>query len=84
VKDKSLILLKPGDELELVDQAPTDGFLHVRTEDGEEGWVKEQNVTVAVDASKIIATLAAPSGNVSDLISGGWEKPEPNKSTFHG
>ena len=84
VKDKSLILLKPGDELELVDQAPTDGFLHVRTEDGEEGWVKEQNVAVAVDASKIVATLAAPSGNVSDLISGGWEKLEPNKSTFHG
>ncbi len=84
VKDKSLILLEPGDEIELVDKAPTDGFLHVRTEDGEEGWVKEQNITVVIDPLKIGTTLAAPSGSVSDSISVDWEKPEPSKTTFHG
>lgn len=84
MNDKSLVLLKPGDELELLDAAPTNGFVHIRTEDGEEGWVKEQNVTVAEDPNRIRTALAAPSGEVSDSMSADWEKPEPKKTTFHG
>ena len=84
VKDKSLVLLKPGDELELINYVATNGFLYVRTDDGEEGWVKEEFVTVAQDPKKIRTALAAPSGEVSGSISGDWEKPEPNKTTFQG
>lgn len=80
--DKSFVLLKPRDELELLDQQPTNDFLHVRTQDGKEGWVKAGNVTIREQPERIRTTLAAPSGVVADQISSDWEKPDPNKITL--
>jgi hypothetical protein len=82
--DKSLVLLKPGDELELLDQQPTNDYLHVRTQDGEEGWIKAGNITIREQPERLLTTLAAPSGGVAEEIASDWEKPDPNKMTFHG
>lgn len=82
--DKIIVLLKVGDELELVDSEPTDNYYHVRTLDGEEGFAYSKNVTVKEPPEKIKADLASPSGKPAEEISSAWEKPSPKKTTFHG
>lgn len=82
--DKIIILLKAGDELELVDPEPTENYYHVRTLDGQEGFAYSKNVTVKEAPEKIKTELAAPSGKPADAISSDWEKPAPKKTTFHG
>jgi Bacterial SH3 domain len=82
--DKKVILLKAGDELELVDSEPTENYYHVRTLDGEEGFAYSKNVTVKEPPEKIREELAAPSGKPAEEISSDWEKPAPQKTTFNG
>jgi hypothetical protein len=82
--DKKIVLLKAGDELELIDPQQTDNYYHVRTMDGEEGFAYSKNVTVKEAPEKIRTQLAAPSGTPAGEISSGWDKPAPKKTTFHG
>ena len=83
-KNKIIILLKAGDELELIDPEPTQNYYHVRTMDGEEGFAYTKNVTVKLAPEKIRKELAAPSGKPAEEISSDWEKPAPKKTTFQG
>jgi hypothetical protein len=76
----------------LLDTAQVNGYYHVRTEAGEQGWVYARNVKIVVDTagvvvpaestSVVVATSSAPSAAVSET----WLKPTPNKTTFtsHG
>jgi hypothetical protein len=82
--DKKIILLKAGDELELVETEQTESYYHVRTLDGEEGFAFSKNVTVKEAAEKIRGELAVPSGKPAEEISSDWEKPTPQKTTFRG
>jgi len=82
--DKIVILLKSGDELELIDPAATDNYYHVRTDDGDEGYAYSKNLTVMETPETIRTELAAPSGKPVNEISKDWEKPTPKKTTFHG
>lgn len=41
-----LSTLKAGDQVELLDPTATNGFLHVRTRDGKEGWAWQRNLHV--------------------------------------
>jgi len=82
--DEKILLLKAGDELELVELEASDDYYHVRTLDGEEGYAYSKNVTVKQAAEKIRTDLAAPSGQPSEEFSSTWEKPAPKKTTFHG
>ncbi len=43
--------LKTGTKLELIETAKTNGFLHVRTEDGKEGWVWSRNLHVQANTA---------------------------------
>lgn len=86
--------LSPQDEVELLEPSPTSGYYHVRTENGEEGWVYSRNL------EPISAAPPEPSGTnpgaapppdstspnmgVATVIPPDWERPEPNKTTFHG
>lgn len=83
-RDKKIILLKTGDELELIDAELTESYYRVRTLDGEEGFAYSKNVTVKEEPEKIREELAAPSGKPIGEISSDWEKPAPQKTTFHG
>lgn len=83
-EDKKIILLKPGDELELIDPQATQNYYHVRTMDGEEGFAYSKNVTLKETPEKIREDLAAPAGKPSAEVSRDWEKPDPQKITFHG
>jgi hypothetical protein len=82
--DKMIILLKTGDELELIDPEQTENYYHVRTLDGEEGFAYSKNVTVKEAPEKLRTELAAPSGKPAEEISSTWEKPAPKKTTLQG
>jgi uncharacterized protein YgiM (DUF1202 family) len=60
--DKIVILLKAGDELELVEPTATENYLHVRTLDGEEGFAYARNVTVKPAPETIRKDLSTPAG----------------------
>lgn len=47
-----LAKLTPGTQLELLEPAPTAGFLHVKTPDGTEGWIWNRNAHVEVASSQ--------------------------------
>jgi hypothetical protein len=51
--------LKPGARLELLDPGPSNGFLHVKTEDGKEGWAWGRNVRIESGAGATAAVAAA-------------------------
>jgi uncharacterized protein YgiM (DUF1202 family) len=82
--DKIILLLKAGDELELIDPEQIKNYYHVRTMDGEEGFAFSKNVTVKEAPEKIRTELAAPSGKPAEAISSDWEKQAPKKTTFQG
>jgi hypothetical protein len=82
--DKKIILLKAGDELELIEPEQTENYYHVRTLDGEEGFAYSGNITVKEAAETIRREKAAPSGKPAEEISSDWEKPAPKKITFKG
>jgi hypothetical protein len=44
-------LLKSGEELTLLSATPEHGFYHVRTADGQEGWVWSRNIRLAAPAA---------------------------------
>ena len=77
--DDKILLLKTGDELELVETETSDDYYHVRTLDGEEGYAYSKNVTVKQAPEKIRTEIAAPSGQPAAEISSAWEKPRPRR-----
>ncbi len=67
-------LLRPPDELELLDPAKTNNYYHVRrAESGLEGWVWANNVR--------LDTTVAVSGQIT-AIDPSWPKPAPVVGTF--
>ena len=75
--------LSPSDTVELLSTEPTNGYYHVRTEEGDEGWVWGKALTI-LTAETLDAAIVATSGAPSDSISADWEKPAPNRVTFNG
>jgi uncharacterized protein YraI len=85
--------LMPQEDVELIDNLPRSGYYHVRTSEGEEGWVYSRNIemvqTVAVTGPAPVPIRrsrqpSADSGGVASSISPDWDKPEPNETTFNG
>lgn len=70
-------LLTPPDRIDLVEDTATNGYYHVLTEDGKEGWVWGKNIQLQ---ATVEATLVAGVTAISEQ----WQKPEPNKTTFKG
>jgi hypothetical protein len=69
-------LLKPPTQLTLVSAEEEDGYLEIRTVDGEEGYVWARNVRIESGT----LTIAAVASEFDPV----WEKPAPNKSQFTG
>jgi hypothetical protein len=72
-------LLKPPTTLDLLDPTASQGYLHVRSSDGTEGWVWSRNVTIST-------APVVPAGTVASQIDSSWERPAPQSSDFslHG
>jgi len=80
MEEQKRTLLKPGDELQILELQPTSDFYHVQTEDGDEGWVAARNISIKQEPPELTANGGAP----SDTIDPAWSKPEPKKTTFTG
>ena len=80
--------LAPPDTVDLVQPEPTNGYLHIRTGDGEEGWVLAKYLRVlspSEPAPESPATASGPPpapGTAAAEISPEWEKPVPPPTTF--
>ncbi len=77
------MVLGPGEELQLLEATPTNGFYHVQIQEGDEGWVSVRYVSVKPQSVGALALLTA-SSKPADAISETWDKPTPNKATFTG
>jgi uncharacterized protein YgiM (DUF1202 family) len=78
-----IVTLTAGDQLTLVETDATNGFLHVKTSDGQAGWVWGRNVKVGPRSSTAGAS-ETPGGEIASEISPDWERPDPQGSVFHG
>jgi hypothetical protein len=81
---KPLQKLAVSDEVEILDETPQNGYYHVRTEDGTEGWVWGKALRLVEEEKKVLSFAATPSAQPETAISETWEKPAPNKTTFKG
>ena len=63
-----ILLLRPPDEVALLDTVTVNGFRHVVTEEDDSGWVWSRNV-------RLVPPHPFPSGAIADSISTGWEHP---------
>jgi uncharacterized protein YgiM (DUF1202 family) len=59
--------LKIGTKLELVETAKTNGFLHVKTEDGKEGWAWSRNLHLETNAATSSTQHVGPANLYPDL-----------------
>jgi hypothetical protein len=93
-KHAPISILLEGEEVELVEPAPRKDYLHVRTPDGDEGWVYAHNMEIVAPGAGVVAapTGAAPAepagspvhAGVVSKIDPSWDKPEPNTTTYDG
>jgi hypothetical protein len=78
----SLRKLEPPEEVEILDPTEENGFLHVETEDGLEGWVYAKYVRAQTPAGQVLPAAAATHSDAATEISEDWSKPEPVVGTF--
>src|SRR5215467_7664055 len=85
--------LQAGEDVELIEAQPTQGYYHVRTNEGDEGWVYSRNLEILPETppvpspappSVVVTAQPVPTVGIASSISGSWEKPTPNQTTFHG
>jgi hypothetical protein len=92
-----IAVLLPDEHVELLEPSPTAGYYHVRSEEGEEGWIYSRNVEVITEtppppppsSQPSSSPLSAPAtdalvGSVTSNIPTDWDKPPPNSTTFDG
>jgi hypothetical protein len=81
---KPLLKLAVSDEVEVLDETPQNGYYHVRTEDGTEGWVWGKALRLVEEEKKVLSFTSTASGQPESAVSETWDKPTPNKATFKG
>jgi uncharacterized protein YgiM (DUF1202 family) len=77
-------LLSPPENLTLIETATTNGYYHVKAQEGDEGWVWGKNVQVTSAAGTAASILATPGATASSAsaISPEWDKPDPVTGDF--
>lgn len=84
--EKILDQFRPPERLDLVDSEPTDNYFHVKTEEGQTGWVYSRNVKriAATERPEVVTESAVTAGQPAANISPQWRKAKPKKTVFHG
>jgi hypothetical protein len=85
-----IAIILQGEDVELIEPAQTSGYFHVRTAEGEEGWVYARNLEIVTTPSAVTTptppagpATTAPGGIISRVFPD-WEKPAPNTTTYDG
>jgi hypothetical protein len=52
--------LKVGDKVEIIDPSATNGFLHIKTQDGTEGWAWSRNLNVQTASAEATGQRVGP------------------------
>src|SRR5262245_43677080 len=83
---KTIEVLRPPERMDLIEPGTTTGYYHVRTEEGESGWVFAQRVKLVKpgETPEELAAAARAANAPADAISDRWKKGVPNKTVFHG
>jgi hypothetical protein len=79
---RSIRILEPPEEVDVLDAAPQDGFVRVETEDGLEGWVWSRFIREVAPVDTVLPEAAETQRSAASGISETWEKPEPVTGTF--
>ena len=87
-----ILTLKASEDVELLSTSPTHGYYHVRTSEGQEGWIYGRNLQIHSDnvvppagnASSSTSGSPAASVAVSSEIPNNWDKPDPNQTQYEG
>jgi hypothetical protein len=77
-------LLSPAEKLTLIDARTTNGYYHVKTQDGIEGWAwgKNLKVVTALEKTSTFGATIVGTSTSATAISTNWEKPDPVTSDF--
>jgi hypothetical protein len=89
--------LQAGEDVELVEPSTKSGYYHVRTSEGDDGWVYSRNLEIVPSTPTPTVPLAAISAaplraarppasdsGVATSIPTNWDRPEPAPTTYHG
>jgi hypothetical protein len=88
-----ILTLKAKEDIELLSTTATHGYYHVRTSEGQEGWIYGRSLQIASDnvapssgtaSSSTSASTTTSSGAVSSAVPGDWDKPDPNHTQYEG
>jgi hypothetical protein len=88
-----ILTLKAKEDIELLSTTATHGYYHVRTSEGQEGWIYGRSLQIASDnvapssgtaSSSTSASTTTASGAVSSAVPGDWDKPDPNHTQYEG
>jgi len=86
-------ILEPGEDVELIEPNPASNYYHVRTGEGEEGWIFSQSIEIVQSAPVAVPLSAPPAAapqvpslgvGVVSHIPNNWAGPQPNTTTFDG
>ena len=80
----SLELLHPPDVLTLLSTTKTQGYYHVRTTQGKEGWIWARNVQLSTTEAAVQPTTTVPPTGMGNSVLASWAKGTPKKTTFNG
>ena len=87
-----ILTLKANEDVELLSTSATHGYYHVRTSEGQEGWIYGRSLQILSDnVAPPSGTTASPatgstttSADVSSAIPTDWDKPDPNHTQYEG
>lgn len=76
--------LLPPASVHLIEAKSTNGYYHVKTGTGDEGWVWGRNIQIQQGSPSSTTTTTPTSTNViiADTISTAWDRPVPNQTHF--
>jgi len=81
IQNDPITLLRPPSKLELLEPEKTAGYYHVRSQDGDEGWVWGKNIRLVESTALVSETTTTAT---AQHISPSWQKFIPEQTIFNG
>lgn len=91
-----IAILTPPDDVEVIDASPTRSYYHVRTAEGQEGWIYGRTLQIIPDNPAPGPNPAPapnphptpspipPPGGIASTVPSNWDRPDPNQTQYEG